>query len=163
MRPLYDTRAFGDAILDLGRALSPESAAQLPAGSFRSELEAAWAGVDWRAALKARRRLRGAGPVARGFDVSQLQVAAPVLTGEGELTLLAFPHVFLGDGRGAALPLLQEMPDPVTHVAWDSWAEISLETAERLGVELGDVLRLETSAGRDRSRGASRAAASATT
>jgi molybdopterin-containing oxidoreductase family iron-sulfur binding subunit len=147
LRPLYDTRAFGDAILDLGRAVSPEAAAQLPAGSFRSELEAAWAGVDWRAALKAGGVYETPSHAATGFDASQLQVAAPVFTGEGELTLLAFPHAFLGDGRGAALPLLQEVPDPVTHVAWDSWAEISLETAKRLGVELGDVLRLETSAG----------------
>jgi len=147
LRPLYDTRAFGDAVLDLGRAISPEAAAQLPAGSFRSELEAAWAGVDFRAALKTGGVYEAPTHAPAGFDVAQLQVAAPVLTGDGELTLLAFPHAFLGDGSGAALPLLQEVPDPTTHVAWDSWAELSLTTAERLGVELGDVLRLETSAG----------------
>jgi molybdopterin-containing oxidoreductase family iron-sulfur binding subunit len=147
LRPLYDTRAFGDALLDIGRAVSPEAAAQLPAGSFRGVLEAAWADVDFRAALKAGGVYAAPAHAAAGFDTSQLQVAAPVLTGEGELTLLAFPHPFLGDGRGAALPLLQEIPDPVTHVAWDSWAELSLATAERLGIELGDVLRLETSAG----------------
>jgi molybdopterin-containing oxidoreductase family iron-sulfur binding subunit len=147
LRPLYDTRAFGDTILYLGRAISPEAAAQLPAGSFRGELEAAWADVDFRAALKAGGVYEAPTHAAVGFDASQLQVAAPKLTGEGELTLLAFPHPFLGDGSGAALPLLQEIPDPTTHVAWDSWAELSLATAERLGVELGDVLRLETSAG----------------
>ena len=86
LRPLYDTRAFGDAILDLGRAISPESAGQLPAGSFRSELEAAWAGVDWRAALKAGGVYEAPSHAATGFDVSQLQVVAPVVTGEGELT-----------------------------------------------------------------------------
>ena len=147
LRPLYDTRAFGDAILDLGRAIAPEAAAALPAGSFRSELEAAWAGVDFRAALKAGGVYEAASHAPAAFDVAQLQVAVPKLTGEGELTLLAFPHPFLGDGSGAALPLLQEIPDPTTHVAWDSWAELSLATADRLGVELGDVLRLETSAG----------------
>jgi anaerobic selenocysteine-containing dehydrogenase/Fe-S-cluster-containing dehydrogenase component len=147
LRPLYDTRAFADTILDLGRLLSPEAAAQLPAGSFRSELEAAWAGVDFRAALKAGGVFEAPVHAATGFDVSTLQVAVPVLTGDGQLTLLAFPHSFLGDGTGAALPLLQEIPDPVTHVAWDSWAEISLATAKRLGVELGDVLRIETAAG----------------
>jgi molybdopterin-containing oxidoreductase family iron-sulfur binding subunit len=146
LRPLYDTRAFGDAILDLGRALSPEVAAQLPSGSFRNALEAAWAGVDWRAALAAGGVFEAPTHAATGLSAAQIQVAAPVLTGEG-LTLLAFPHPFLGDGRGAALPLLQEIPDPVTHVAWDSWAELSLATAERLGVELGDVLRIESSAG----------------
>jgi molybdopterin-containing oxidoreductase family iron-sulfur binding subunit len=147
LRPLYDTRAFGDAILDLGRAVSPAAAAQLPAGSFRSELEAAWAGVDFRAALKAGGVYAAPVHAPVRFDASQIQMATPKLTGEGELTLLAFPHPFLGDGSGAALPLLQEIPDPTTHVAWESWAEISLATAERLGVELGDVLRIETSAG----------------
>ena len=147
LRPLYDTRGFGDAILDLGRAVSPEAAAQLPAGSFRSQLESAWADTDFRAALQAGGVFAVPAHAAAGFDAAKLDVAAPVLTGEGELTLLAFPHPFLGDGSGAALPLLQEIPDPVTHVAWDSWAELSLKSAERLGVELGDVLRLETSAG----------------
>jgi anaerobic selenocysteine-containing dehydrogenase/Fe-S-cluster-containing dehydrogenase component len=147
LRPLYDTRAFGDAILDLGRAVSPEAAAQLPSGSFRSELEAAWADVDFRAALKAGGVYETPVHAATGFDVSQLELAAPVFTGEGELVLLAFPHPFLGDGGGAALPLLQEIPDPTTHVAWESWAELSLATADRLGVELGDVVRLESSAG----------------
>ena len=84
---------------------------------------------------------------AAGFDVSKVEVAEPVFTGEGQLTLLAFPHPFLCDGSGAALPLLQEIPDPVARVAWDSWAELSLATAEKLGVETGDVLRLESSAG----------------
>jgi anaerobic selenocysteine-containing dehydrogenase/Fe-S-cluster-containing dehydrogenase component len=147
LRPLYDTRAFGDAILDLGRAVSPEAAAQLPTGSFRSELEAAWAGVDFRAALKNGGVFEAPAHAAAGFDPSQLEDAAPVFTGEGELMLLAFPHSFLGDGSGASLPLLQEIPDPTTHVAWESWAELSVATAERLGVELGDVLRLESSAG----------------
>jgi molybdopterin-containing oxidoreductase family iron-sulfur binding subunit len=147
LRPLYDTRAFGDALLDLGRALSPEAAAQLPAGSFRAALEAAWADTSFRAALRRGGVYEAPVHAATGFDVSKLEVAVPKLTGDGELTLLAVPHAFLGDGRGAALPLLQEIPDPVARVSWDSWAELSLGTAERLGVEIGDVVRLETSAG----------------
>ena len=148
LRPLYDTRAFGDAILDLGRALSPEAAAQLPAGSFRGELECGLGRRGLPRRPEGRRRLRG--PDARGRGLRRRRSSSSrrrSSPGEGELTLLAFPHPFLGDGSGAALPLLQEIPDPTTHVAWDSWAEVSLATAERLGVELGDVLRLETSAG----------------
>ncbi len=147
LRPLYDTRAFGDTILDLGRSVSPEAAAQLPAGSFRTQLEAAWAGTDFRAALRAGGSFGAPVHAAAGFDVSKVEVAEPVFTGEGQLTLLAFPHPFLGVGSGAALPLLQEIPDPVARVAWDSWAELSLATAEKLGVERGDVLRLESSTG----------------
>ena len=76
-----------------------------------------------------------------------IELAPPVLTGDGELTLLAFPHSLLGAGEGAALSLLQEIPDPITSVSWESWAEISRNTAAKLGVEMGDVLRVATTAG----------------
>jgi molybdopterin-containing oxidoreductase family iron-sulfur binding subunit len=77
-----------------------------------------------------------------------LEVVEPQLEGEGELSLLAHPHPLLYDGRGANLPWLQEIPDPVTKVAWQSWAELSRATAERLGVAAGDVVAVETTAGR---------------
>ena len=86
--------------------------------------------------------------MALAEGAGRLEVVEPVFSGEGDFVLLPFPHSFLYDGRGANLPWLQEMPDPVMSVAWESWAEISLDTAERLGVELGDVVAIETSAGR---------------
>jgi molybdopterin-containing oxidoreductase family iron-sulfur binding subunit len=58
------------------------------------------------------------------------------------------PSPLLHDGRGANLSWLQETPDPVTKVAWQSWAEISHETAKALGVERGDLLAVETATGR---------------
>jgi molybdopterin-containing oxidoreductase family iron-sulfur binding subunit len=61
---------------------------------------------------------------------------------------MAIPSPLLYDGRGADLPWLQETPDPVTKMTWQSVAEISLETAKQLGVGRGDVLRVETPAGR---------------
>jgi molybdopterin-containing oxidoreductase family iron-sulfur binding subunit len=151
LRPLYDTRALGDTLLDVGRAVSPEAAARLPAGSFRAVLEQAWADTDFRAARAQggvfAAAAAGAAPgLAAG--VAKLEVVEPKLTGDGEFTLVAFPHGFLWDGRGANLPWLQEIPDSVTKIAWQSWAELSKATAERLGVEIGDVIAIETSAGR---------------
>jgi molybdopterin-containing oxidoreductase family iron-sulfur binding subunit len=150
LRPLYDTRALGDTLLDLGRAVGAGVAAALPQGSFRTVLEAAWAGEDFRAALA-----RGgsfapmaAAGVALSGDAASLEVVAPKLTGDGSHVLLAFPHGFLYDGRGANLPWLQEIPDGVSKVSWSSWAEVSSRTAEALGVEDGDLISVETSAGR---------------
>jgi anaerobic selenocysteine-containing dehydrogenase/Fe-S-cluster-containing dehydrogenase component len=151
LRPLYDTRAFGDALLDVGRAVSPAARVALPAGSWREVLETAWSDTDWTAALA-----RGgvftdvpAGePPALSPEVGRLEVVEPKFTGNGSHALVAFPHGFLYDGRGANLPWLQEIPDSVTKVAWASWAEISPATAESLGVEHGDVIGIETSAGR---------------
>jgi len=147
LRPLHDTRHLCDSLLGIGRALGQQVQAQLPGGDFLAWLKRQWSGADWRAALQRGGIYESPRPAALRFDGSNIAAIEPDLTGSGNLTLLAFPHSLLGDGSGAALPLLQEIPDPVTAVAWESWAEISLNTAERLGVELGDVLRVTTSAG----------------
>jgi len=150
IRPLYDTRALGDTLLDTARAMGEEMASKLPSGSFRTLLEEAWSDTDLTAALA-----RGgefsqpvAAPVALAEGAARLEVVEPVFSGEGDFALLPFPHSFLYDGRGANLPWLQEIPDPVVKVTWEPWAEISLETAERLGLEFGEVVTIETSAGR---------------
>jgi molybdopterin-containing oxidoreductase family iron-sulfur binding subunit len=46
------------------------------------------------------------------------------------------------DGRHANNTWLQELPDPITKIAWDNAALVSPTTASELGVESGDVLRL---------------------
>src|SRR6185295_15529895 len=76
------------------------------------------------------------------------EVKEPELTGDGGFVLLAVPSPMLSDGRGANLSLLQETPDPITKIAWQSWAEISTKAAADLGVRPGDVLSIETPSGR---------------
>ena len=145
-RPLYDTRSVPDTLLAIARAVNAGGA--LPTGDFRALVTAAWADTDARAAFQRGGVFEAAAAAPNAaFDASKLDVAVPELAGSGELTLLAFPHVNLSDGRGAALGLLQEIPDTVTHVLWESWAEISVATATKLGVENGDILKVTTSAG----------------
>jgi len=150
VRPLHDTRALVDTLLDVGRALGGEVAEALPSGSFRSLLERAWAEEGFARALARGGVFREAPapPAPPLTGTSPPEVVEPRLEGQGELALLPFPHPYLYDGRGANLPWLQEIPDPVTKIAWQPWAEISDATAERLGVETGDVVALETAAGR---------------
>ncbi len=149
-RPLYDTRAFGDSLLAVARAAGGAGAAALPTGDLRSLVQAAWADTDQRAALQRGGVFEPTQPAATAlFDPSRVEVDLPELTGEGAFTLVAFPHINFSDGRGAALGLLQEIPDGVTHVLWESWAEISLATAAQLGVETGDVITVKTSAAPD--------------
>jgi Fe-S-cluster-containing dehydrogenase component len=47
------------------------------------------------------------------------------------------------DGRHAYNPWLQEVPDPVTKVAWDNYACLAPTAAARLGVGSGDEVRIE--------------------
>src|SRR5690606_32870344 len=46
--------------------------------------------------------------------------APPAFNGDGELYLLAYPHVFRYDGRYANQPWAQEFPDPTTGQVWDT-------------------------------------------
>jgi len=151
IRPLRDSRALVDTLLDAGRALGGDVAGRLPAGSFRTLVEEAWtaAGADIKQAL-AVGGVFGDTPqasVSLAGDQLQLEVAEPLLEGNGEFALLAAPSPLLYDGRGANLPWLQEIADPVTKITWTSWAEISKAAAEKLGVGYGDVIAVETVAG----------------
>ncbi|MGE4606809.1 MAG: molybdopterin-dependent oxidoreductase [Myxococcota bacterium] len=149
IRPLYDTQAFGDTLIETAKALGSDVASKLPSTSFREVLEQAWSDTDFRAAL-------AAGGVFSnesigGFAVvtptaADLTFSEPRLQGDG-LTLLPIPSPLLSDGSGADLPWLQETPDPVMKVTWQSWAEVSHDTATSLGVEYGDVVSVETGAG----------------
>jgi len=149
VRPLLDTQAIGDTLLAAGRAMGGNVAEQLPAGSFKSVLESNWSGTNWRQALA----LGGVFEATATREVSvssgaaSLRPSAPRLQGSGDLTLVAFPHSYWGDGSGAALPWLQEIPDPVTKISWNSWAEISPKKAEELGVVFGDVISIDTGVG----------------
>lgn len=145
LRPLLDTQAVGDTLLALGRGVGGD----LPQGSFRQVLEAAWSDTNWRDAL-GRGGVFSAGtaaPVSIGAGLAEVRFSPARLEGSGAHTLIAFPHSFLGDGRGAALPWLQEIPHPVTKLSWNSWVEMSFATAESLGVGFGDVVSVTTAAG----------------
>src|SRR6185437_5420570 len=50
----------------------------------------------------------------------------------------------LGNGRGTNKPWLIELPDPVTKVTWSSWVEMHPETAERLGIDRGDIVEVRS-------------------
>ncbi|REJ84162.1 MAG: 4Fe-4S dicluster domain-containing protein [Acidobacteria bacterium] len=69
-------------------------------------------------------------------------LAAQAAAAEGEVDLLLRLDPSLHDGRFANNGWLQEIPKPLTKVAWDQTVQISRATAERLGVSFGDVVRV---------------------
>lgn len=66
---------------------------------------------------------------------------------DGSLTLIASPRMGMWDGRNANLPWLQEAPDQISKVVWDSWAELHPKTATRLGVKDGDYVSIKANGG----------------
>src|SRR5204863_4407175 len=45
------------------------------------------------------------------------------------------------------LPVLQELPDPLSSAMWSSWVEINMQMAERLGIRQGDLVEVTSSQG----------------
>src|SRR5262249_52264029 len=72
----------------------------------------------------------------------ELPAAAPH-TAE-DLVFQAYPSIQFGDGSGAAVPWLHEMPDPVSSAIWGLPVEIDPQTAARNGIETGDTVRVES-------------------
>jgi molybdopterin-containing oxidoreductase family iron-sulfur binding subunit len=66
---------------------------------------------------------------------------------DAQFVLTTYPSLALYDGRGANKPWLQELPDPMTQITWENWAEIHPDDATRLGVERGHILQLSTEYG----------------
>lgn len=64
-----------------------------------------------------------------------------------ELHLLPYASPLLGDGSGANRPWLQETPDPMTTVMWNTWVEINPDTADELGLHDDDVVVIVSPAG----------------
>ena len=81
------------------------------------------------------------GPLDVDVDAS-----VPAFDGDGEFHLLPFVSPVLGEA-GANKPWLQEVPDPTTTVMWNTWVEINPATAEELGIDDQDVVRVVSPVG----------------
>lgn len=84
--------------------------------------------------------------VGLSINVTDHKPEAPSFSGSG-LTVLPAASLLLGDGSGANKPWLQEVPNPVTQIVWDSWVEINPDTAKKMGIEDRSVVKLTTPSG----------------
>jgi len=136
MDPVFDTRATGDVLL----------AVQQKSGDYRSVI-AGRVGGD--AALNAALRkaiASGSSATRSGSRASAASVGAGAAQ-EGAFFLMTYPSPTLGDGRGANKPWLQELPDPVTKICWQTVVEMHPEALKTMGVEDGEIVTVTTAAG----------------
>jgi anaerobic selenocysteine-containing dehydrogenase len=75
-----------------------------------------------------------------------LEVGAAEFAGEGEFFFKPYVSPTLAES-GANIPWLQELADPTTTVMWNTWIEINPHTAEELGIEDDDIVRIVSEAG----------------
>jgi len=66
---------------------------------------------------------------------------------EYPLHLIPSVNISLRDGRHSNQPWLQESPDPLTTIVWDSWVEIHPKKAAELHISEGDIVEITSKTG----------------
>jgi len=154
MQPVFESKPLGDILI---AAAAKSSSTKLPWQGTADAVKAEWlalapkaddgASEDFWTTVRREGGLfeeQHLAPLA--LDTSPFK--APVPTAQQlELSVYAYPHIFLYDGRGSDKPWLQELPEPVTQLVWDSWAEMHPETARKLGVARDDIIEIKTEHG----------------
>jgi molybdopterin-containing oxidoreductase family iron-sulfur binding subunit len=149
MDPVFNTRATADVLLAIAKAI-PAAASKFTAPDYRSWLMGRFPGgvAAFTNALPTA-VATGASALAPMPRPSAAPKVAPPIeksTG-GDFYVVVYNSPTVGDGAGANKPWLQELPDPVTKIAWQSVIELHPETARRMGIEDGDHLQLKTETG----------------
>ncbi len=89
-------------------------------------------------------KLAGAKQTLSGkAGVAGLSLPAPAdIDAQYPLQLIPSVNASLRDGRNTNQPWLQESPDTLTTIVWDSWVEIHPRKAAELGIEEGDIVEV---------------------
>ncbi len=163
--PLHDTRQFADVLLAAASQLGGTMAAALPQKSCLELVKdaarrqvAPAKGVDfeamWVELLRRGGHFDADKELGKGYRwnaASKLpDPARPKFAGDEKqfpLHLQVYPSTAFNDGRGAPHPWLQQLPDPMSTVVWDSWIEINPKTAVSLGISHGDLVEVASPQG----------------
>ncbi len=171
--PVFQTRGLGDTILSVSKGMGGGVAAKFKWNTYEEYLKDSWRGLYsknkamaasapdfehfWINLLAAGGWWPKEAPARKGLAV-QAKAVEPYLSPrpaafEGSekdypFYLVLYPQAGLLDGRNANLPWLQELPDPVTTVVWDSWVEMNPKTAAKAGLQEGDVVSVESPYGK---------------
>lgn len=154
MEPLYkDTRGFGDVVLAMVQMRNAQARnyadyyAYLKASIDNMPASMKGDGANWQLLLQ-----KGV-LKSKGATVSLTMHAQASAQAEYQddnpypFHLIPSASPTLWDGRHANLPWLQEAPDPISKVVWESWAEMHPKTAAALGVKTGDFVTITSAQG----------------
>ena len=142
MDPVFRTRATADVLLEVAMTGTPPAPGR-PV-DYRSWLIGRFPGG---AAAFATALATGltSGTTPRVTPRAPRPEAAPTpapVEGEGDFAFIVYPSPVLG-ADGANKPWLQELPDPVSKICWQSWVEIHPESAARMDIQPGDVVEVQ--------------------
>src|SRR5271165_876050 len=172
MRPLHDTRALPDVLLDVAHRLGGQTSQALPWKSYEEMLKSTLAplahqpssiqakdseefwtkiqeqGVWW--SDKASANLKAKNPSGSFSALKNQEAEFAGSIGQYPFYLLPYATQQFYDGRHANLPWMQELPEVLSTGMWGTWVEINPRTAGNLLIEQGDLLEVVSPYGKVR-------------
>jgi len=170
VRPLGDSKHFGEVLLELSGLMGGESSKLSKHESYYGFIADTWKNLArtlqpersfkdfWEDSLRRGGLFRDKEtspvrlsdkayfigykePVIEGPDKIEIDHSHKDLTVQ-EATLIVYPSMIHYDGRGANKPWLQELQDPLHQRVWGSYIEVSRQIADSMALERGDVLKV---------------------
>jgi molybdopterin-containing oxidoreductase family iron-sulfur binding subunit len=147
LEPVFDTRATADVLIELAKK-DQALAARYNVADYRTWYISKFPGGGSAFKTALTKATVSASPLVATSSRTLSASATPAAAGAGDFFVHVATSPTLGDGAGANKPWLQELPDPVTKIAWQSWVEVHPSTAKKLGIKEGSHLTVETAAGK---------------
>jgi len=147
LEPVFDTKATADVLIALAKK-DQALAAKYTAADYRGWFISQFPGGASAFTTALTKATISGVPLVATAARTLSATPTPADAGAGDYFVHVYPSPTLGDGRGANKPWLQELPDPVTKIAWQSWVEVHPTTFKKLGLVEGQHLTVETSAGK---------------
>ncbi len=170
MRPLHDTRALPDVLIDLGHRLGGKMSQVLPWKSYEEMLQAVlaplahlpgsinakdgdefWSKIQeqggwWRADSTPAQKAKAPAGSISAMKYQDAEFAGSA--GEYPFHFLPYPSQQFYDGRHANLPWMQEIPEVLSTGMWGTWVEINPRAAATLQIEQGDLVEITSPQGK---------------
>ncbi|HUQ18873.1 MAG TPA: molybdopterin-dependent oxidoreductase [Gemmatimonadaceae bacterium] len=148
MDPVFDTRATSDVLLSISNPQPAGSVVEQGSAYRRALIGRIPGGAAALTAALPKGVMNGTmGTTQTTRPVPAALPAKTIDQTSGNYFLVVYPHPMLGLGGGANKPWLQEIPDPVTKICWQTVVEMHPSAATKLGVKNGDHVTVQTAAG----------------
>ncbi|MEJ2185245.1 MAG: 4Fe-4S dicluster domain-containing protein [Gemmatimonadota bacterium] len=166
MTPVFDTKQTGDVLLSMAKRAGKPLNTQ--ANTFYDYLRERWRGEiqprvgqtnthfeDWwiqslEAGVVVEKAPTSRPPTLKVTELGALDLSSPAPFGgadDAEFYLVVYPSYRFYDGRMGNRMWLQELPDPVSKITWQSWVEVHPSVADEMGLDNGAVVKVETPSG----------------
>ncbi|MEY3678384.1 MAG: hypothetical protein RI924_525 [Bacteroidota bacterium] len=151
INPVYNTRMAEESLLNWSYNAVKEYYQYVRNNWEKTVL--AQSGKSWKEILQSGSVYLGAAPAAAlVFNRDLNAVASTIISESKALTNTAdnavevqlYQNVAMGDGSAANNPWLQELPDPVSKVAWDNYVAIAPKYAEKLALSEFDLVEIKS-------------------